>query len=118
MWGRSQIELWRVPDIEYTLHVRYSSWPTIIDDSMDGSNLDLDNVDDLMIHLAASYVALSLGNMEKSNEMFSIYRSLVKDAIGEDDEDYERAIGGMQESISLSRGYDNPFVKSMGDEPA
>jgi len=114
LWGKDTMELWRVPDIVYTMHFRYSRWPNLVTDADDGNNLDLENIDDLIIHLTGSYAALSLGHMEKSNELFSIYRTLAREAIGEDDEDFERSLTGMGDSLSSSSlGYDDPFVRSV-----
>jgi hypothetical protein len=115
IWGKDQMELWRVPDAIYPLHFRYSRWPTVITDADDGLYLDLENVDDLVIHLTASYIFLSLGNVEKSNEYFKIYAALAKEAIMEDEEEFDsKMLSHDQERFGrLSRGYDDPFVNTI-----
>lgn len=111
MWGKDQIELWKVPDIEYTIHVRYSRWPTIITDD-GGDFLDLENVDDLLIHLSASYLYMGFGNVEKSNEYFKIYAALAKEAIGEEEEDFDtNLLSHDQARFNRTRGFDDPFVR-------
>lgn len=113
MWGKDEMELWRVPDIVYVMHFRYSRWPNVATDADNGNTIDLENVDDLIIHLSASYLALSFGNVEKSNDLYSIYRALAREAIGEDDEDFDLHMSAVRPTIGTSRGYDDPFVRSM-----
>jgi hypothetical protein len=115
LWGKDQLELWKVPDAVYPLHFRYSRWPTLVTDATQDDELDLEDLDDAIIHLSLSYCWLSLGNLEKSNSFFSIYRSLVKDAIDVETEDYDLTQMSHDVSrISASRGYDDPFVRSTG----
>src|SRR5687768_2599191 len=56
LWKKNEIELWRVPDAVYTMHFRYLIWPATV--GADGTTLTLENVDDLLINLACSYLAL------------------------------------------------------------
>jgi len=114
MWGKDQIELWRIPQETYSLQLRSSLWPQLVDDTFDGSYLDLENVDDLIIHLSASYLFMSLGNVDKANEFFKIYAALAKEAIDEDEEDFDTHMAAHSAQVSgLSRGYDDPFVRSV-----
>lgn len=116
MWGKDQMELWKVPDIVYTMHFRFSRWPTLVDDTNQGSPIDLENVDDLIIHLSLSYLFLSFGNIEKANEYFRIYAALAKEALDEDEEDFDiRMLSHDQARLggTLTRGYNDPFVRSI-----
>lgn len=115
LWGKDQLELWRVPDAVYTMHFRYSRWPTTVTNDLDGSNLDLENVDDLVIHLAASYLFMSFGNLDKSNEYYRIYAALAKEALGENIEDADTIQAAFPETMRVTPGIADPFVRSMGD---
>jgi hypothetical protein len=124
-WGPYKMELWKVPDRVYTMYFRYSRWPVVVTSDTPQENLlDLLNVDDLIIHLATSdliihlatsYLYLSFGNLEKSNQYFAIYSALAKEAIDEDEEDFDSNL--MSHDINRlganTRGFDDPFVRSI-----
>jgi hypothetical protein len=114
LWGKDEMELWKVPDIVYTMHFRYSRWPTVVTAAMTTDNLDLENVDDLIIHLAASYITMSHGNVERSQALFAIYSSLAKDALLEDAQDFDTAMRAHSYGLGAagSLGYNDPFVES------
>lgn len=113
LWGKDQIELWRVPDIQYTAWVRYSRWPSAV--GADGTFMDLENMDELIIHLCASYLALSVGHTKRSNELYRVYAQLAKDALDEEVEDFDThmALEGQGSDLTTTRGYDDPFVRSI-----
>jgi hypothetical protein len=115
LWGKDQMELWRVPDIVYTMHIRYSRWPVTVTDLLDGTNLDLENVDDLVIHLAASYLFMSFGNLEKSNDYYRIYAALAKEAFNVQEDEFDLVQSNAPENFRVSTGVNDPFVRSMGD---
>lgn len=112
-WKKTEIELWRVPDAAYTMHFRYTNWPAAV--GADGTFLTLENIDDLIILLACSYVALSAGHLQRSNEFYRAFANKALDALQEDVEDYDThmAIHGTEISGTINRGYDDPFVKRM-----
>lgn len=116
MWGKDQMELFPVPDIIYSMRIRFSRWPIVVTDANDGDFLDLENVDDLIIHLSLSYLFLSFGNIEKSNEYYRIYAALAREALGEDEEDFDTHLAGrvgQQGRTMPSLGYNDPFVREM-----
>lgn len=112
-WKTTEIELWRVPDAVYTMLFRYLNWPAAI--GADGTFLTLENVDDLIINLACSYLAMSAGHLQRSNEFYRAFANAAVDAFKEDIEDYDThmAIHGSEIGVSLNRGYDDPFVRNM-----
>lgn len=112
-WKKDEIELWKVPDAVYTMHFRYLNWPAAI--GADGTFLTLENVDDLIISLSCSYVALSAGHLQRSNEFYRAFANGARDAFREDIEDYDThmAVHGTEVTGSISRGYDDPFQRSM-----
>jgi hypothetical protein len=115
-WGPERMELWKVPDLAYTMYFRYSRWPEVLTEAtVQTGHLDLDNIDDLIIHLAVSYIYLGFGNIEKSNQYFAIYGALAKEAIGEDDEDFDSMLMSHAQSRwgANTRGFDDPFVRSI-----
>lgn len=114
----NQFELWKVPDAVYTIKIRVSRWPKSVATTGEGSVIDLQNVDDLVINLATSYLYHSLGREDKGKAFFGIYRGLAKEALIEDVTDYDESMSG----INLSgggfgtRGYDDPFIHSTGGD--
>lgn len=115
-WGKDQIELWKVPDAVYSLYFRYSRWPTILAANAAAEFLDLENVDDLIIHLTLSYINMSLGNMEKAAEYYKIYAALAKEALNEDEDTFDMDMMAHDQSrLSRSLGYNDPFVRSTSE---
>lgn len=113
VWENNQFELWRIPDAAYDIKIRLSRWPYSVETSGEGNPIDLENVDDLIINLSLSYAFWSLGRTDKAKDFFGIYRGLAKDALIEDTTDLDQAMAGhSMDSISASRGYDDPFVRS------
>ncbi len=112
-WKRDEIELWRVPDAVYTMHFRYFNWPAAI--GAGGTFLTLENVDDLLINLACSYLALSVGHLSRSNDFYRAFANGAAEALKEDIEDYDThmAVYGQEIGVSINRGYDDPFLRSM-----
>jgi len=119
VWENNKFELWHVPDIVYTLQIRLSRWPKKVSVTGEGNPIDLENVDDLIIHLALSYAYWSLGRTDRAKDFFGIYRGLAKDALIEDDTDLDEAMAGVKVPVDTfqgSRGYDDPFVRTIVGE--
>lgn len=117
VWENNKFELWKVPDIVYTFKIRLSRWPKKVSVTGEGNPIDLENVDDLIIHLALSYAYWSLGRTDRAKDFFGIYRGLAKDALIEDDTDIDEVMAGVKvpsDAFQGSKGYDDPFVRSMG----
>ncbi len=114
MWERTKIEVWRVPDVAYTMHLRYSKWPTRISILSDSTALDFDRMDDIVIQLATSLAQHSIGRREKAKEAFGIYSGMLREATQQEDTDFDLAMAGEGENaISASAGYNDPFVRSI-----
>ena len=113
VWKRDEIELWRVPDIAYDMHFRYTIWPAVV--GADGTTLTLENVDELIILLSCSYLALSLGHLSRSNEFYRAFANKAADAFLEDVDDYDThmAVHGNEVSNVGTLGYNDPFQRSM-----
>lgn len=75
------IELWPVPDAEYTIDIRLTVWPT--DLSLDADTSILNNKDDAIIMLANSWVSGAIGRMEDAARFWRIYTNLLNDAVDE-----------------------------------
>lgn len=113
IWKKDEIELWPVPDAVYVMHFRYTIWPAVV--GADGSTLTLENIDDLLINLACSYLALSVGHTARSNEFYRAFANSARDALTEDVEDYDTHLAtyGSEVSGALSLGYNDPFQRYM-----
>lgn len=113
VYANNEFELWRVPDAVYAISIRVSRWPKSVATTGEGNVIDLENVDDLVINLATSYLYHSLGRSDKGKDFFGIYRGLAKEALIEDVTDYDESMAGISPGNILgSRGYDDPFVHS------
>ena len=114
MWEGNKIEVWKVPDSAYDLHLRYSKWPTRISTLNDSGTLDFNRMDDIVIVLATSLMLHSLGRREKAKEAFGVYSGMLREAIGEEDSDFDLAMAGEgEDAISASTGVNDPFVRSI-----
>ncbi len=81
------VSLWRVPDQSYTLRRLYSVWPTEIelnaakDAPSDTSAVSLlDHKDELIMVYAVVWCYLTLGNREKANYYFVIFKDMLGQA--------------------------------------
>lgn len=116
VFTNNEFELWKVPDIVYKINIRVSRWPKQVAITGEGNAIDLENVDDLVITLAVSYLYHSLGRSDKGKEFFGIYRGLAKEALLEDSTDYDESMAGISPGdsfASTTRGYDDPFIKAI-----
>lgn len=113
IWKKDEIEVWPVPDAVYTMHFRYTIWPAAV--GADGTTLTLENVDDLIILLGCSYIALSLGHLQRSNDFYRAFANKAADALQEDIEDYDTfmSVHGNELRGALSLGYNDPFQRTM-----
>lgn len=116
VFKNNEFELWKVPNIVYKIKIRVTRWPQSVKITGEGNKLDLENIDDLIINLSLSYIYHSLGRTDKGRDFFAIYRGLAKEALIEDLTDFDEAMAGIKpgDNFSIGRGFDNPFVKSMG----
>ena len=113
VYENNKFELWKVPDIVYKILIRVSRWPKSVVTTGEGNIADLENVDDLIINLATSYLYHSLGREDKGKTFYGIYRGLAKEALMEDATDYDESMAGVSTQGGFqSRGYDDPFVYS------
>ena len=117
VYKNNEFELWRVPDAVYSISIRVSRWPKSVTVTGEGNVIDLENVDDLVINLATSYLYHSLGRSDKGKDFFGIYRGLAKEALIEDSTDYDESMSGISpDNILTTRGYDDPFIHSIAGD--
>jgi hypothetical protein len=81
------ITLWRVPDATYTIRRLYSIWPTeiVLNTAKDAPSTTtatslLDHKDELIITYAVVWCYLALGNREKANYFFVVYKNMLEEA--------------------------------------
>lgn len=113
---RNVMELWPVPDAAYNLIARGIMWPTAFVPATPGAVSTLDEKDDMLIVLAASWLLRSVGDIEKSNDWFVMYKRMLTDAINEEGEkpDVDYPIGLKDGVDVISGNYPaDPFVRSV-----
>ena len=111
---KGQLELWKIPDAVYSVKMRRTFWPTAFTSSSDVAS-DLDEKDDAIIMLAASWGHLSLRNTEDGTKYWRIYTRLINEAIGEDVERPDVDLfGAAGPSVGAPTDYwKDPFVHSV-----
>lgn len=109
-WG-SVIEMFPVIEQDYKIDVRFSKWPAVL--SADGDFSDFDQKDDAIITLSASWMFMTLKKKEDANFLWTVYRNMMKDILGEDREskDIKYGLTGLVDA-PIGNGYDEPFVRS------
>jgi hypothetical protein len=112
IYNKSIMELWRVPDAVYTLSIRLSLYPEFPTD--DSQTFVFDNAEDLIIFLSASYLALTAGNVARSNELYKSFASAAVQVFKEEVEDFDThmAVHGTEIQGSVSNPWSDPFVSS------
>jgi len=112
-WG-GRFELYKIPDAAYDLKLRYIKWPTDFATSTDVVS-DLSQKDDAIIMLTVSWGMLSLRNNQDANYYWSIYRSMINEAAGEEVEgpDVDRTPDTNRPTTGAGEYYKNPFIDSM-----
>jgi hypothetical protein len=91
IWKRTtlQFEFWKIPDQSYNYEIRSAKWPTDFATASPNATSDLDNKDDMIIALAASWGFLTFREMDEADKWWKIYRNMANDALGQDIEEYE-----------------------------
>lgn len=111
---KSRAELVPMPNKAYDYELRYSFWPTAFTSTSDVVS-DLDNKDDLIILLSVSWIHLSIGNEDKANKYFAIFKNEANNAIGEQKlrPDLTIAAFSKDSEFSSSQPWANPFIKDL-----
>ncbi len=108
LWN-DKLELFPIPDQEYGAYLRLYLKPQPLVNAGDVS--DLDEKDDLIIFLTTSYLFGRLGEYDRANQFFSIYKDEFNNAMS-DDQDYSdldikpRHIG---KSVGMVDYWKDPF---------
>lgn len=113
IYWSGKFEFYPVPDAAYTLHLRYIKWPTALTTGSDVAS-DLDQKDDALINLAASWGFASLRNAKDANHFWNIYKNIINEAAGEDVEgpDIDR-VPDTNDGTPHGQYYLNPWVQDM-----
>lgn len=110
---QEKLELFRIPDQEYSAPYRANLWPTPL--STLGTASDLDNKDDILITLAASMLHTALGQEDRGAKLWGIYRNMAEQAYGDDliQPDAEIVNKDVNEGfLSTGEAWLDPFVRS------
>lgn len=112
LWTPSTAELWPVPNRNWTVERRLTTWPATFAD--DNAKSQLNNKDDLIIALVTHSFFQSLGQREDAQQWFIIYRDMLRDSIVEDQRAPDRSFvpRGIREGvIENTKPWADPFVK-------
>lgn len=111
---KERFELWRIPDQTYNYTIRLSFWPTAFTSSVLSAKSDFREKDDLLIFLTVSWEYAKLGEYEKANRFFAMFRTELETATGEDatrpDRDIKPPAGAAQPDITSDQYWLNPFI--------
>lgn len=92
IWKRSGnfvFELWQIPDTSYNYEIRSAKWPTNFVSTSPTATSDLDDKDDMIIALAASWLFLTGREMEEANRWWAVYKEMLNNAADQDIEQNE-----------------------------
>ncbi len=110
----TNIELWRVPDKAYTLHLRYLKWPAAFSDSNGSAKSTLENKDDLIIYYTNAYLFKSLGKQDMADKWMAEYERALRKAKHEDTDQPDSALRPMRENkLGPTDYWLDPFVRSV-----
>jgi len=106
-----QFELFRIPDQAYQFIFRAYVKPDVL--SVEGTASNLDNKDDLLIFLTTSYMYGRIGEFERSNHFFAIYKDEFNAALVDDVDQSDMDIKPPQQITDLTFGeyWRDPFVR-------
>lgn len=76
------LEIWPLPDQQYTGVIRYRAWPTALADGSDLSNFK--EKDDILVWLAVSWLFHSLGEYDQAKMFFGMADTHMTSAVRED----------------------------------
>ena len=109
---QDQIEFYPIPDKQYTWRLRCTVWPA--DLSADTDKSDLDEKDDLIIALAASWIYLTLGDNDRAAYWYRVARSLFQEGMSEEGAqvDLEIKAGDPVGAVTAAQYWSDPFVRS------
>lgn len=111
---KDNLELFPLPDEEYTSLMRLTLWPVWL--TQDANTSEFLNKDDIIIHFATSYMYHSLGEYERATRFFGIAASNAKTASREDATRPDEEIKPSFEFRSAQlRGdpWTDPFIRSL-----
>lgn len=111
IWN-DKFELWPLPDKAYSSLIRLTKWPVSLSADTDVS--DYVHKDDILIHLATSYLYHSLGEYERAARFFNMASSNIRTAVTEDAEDPDKQIMPAFNDVSeqiVGEYWNDPFIK-------
>lgn len=105
-WQGKQLLLYKVPEQEYTLRLKYKKIPTPLVEEKDRS--DFENKEDLIISLALIYCYKSIGNTDRLKVEKGFYDDALDQAKSEEKRKFDQSIGS-QSNIAFGQYWADPF---------
>ena len=113
IWA-DRIELWPVPDQQYSGIIRFSKWPTVFSDSDTTPTSDFRQKDDILLYMGVSYIYHSLGEYDRAKQFYGFAKTNYDEAVFEDSEKPDLDIAPASEFPSFSNEYwKDPWVRSV-----
>ena len=109
-----RFELFPIPDQQYSFIFRAYVRPDLLNG--DTSKSDLDDKDDLIIFLTTAYLYARLGEFDRANYFFGIYKDELGASIMDDLDKPDRDIKARHansDGIGFQEYWNDPFVKSV-----
>lgn len=107
LWN-NQAEIWPMPNVTYSIRVRWTKWPTDLTGSATSEFLQKD---DILIELAVIYLLNSLGKEEDAAKHVSVLNTLLSEAIGIDDTKPDLDIEPSNNGAFVNEPWNNPFIR-------
>lgn len=111
-WG-SNVEMYRIPDAVYTLHIRYPQWPTVF--STGSQTSDYENKDQLIITGGILETYLALEEYKDAEVWYARFIGQLRDAVhAEGDVDWEPQAEPFESVVGYRSG--SPWLDPYGGE--
>lgn len=111
---RNTIEVWRIPEKEYPVQLRYVAWATAFTSDSDVAS-DFEYKDDILIAMATAWALNTLGEHDKASRWYNSANYNIRKAIAEevarDTDSSVRNPSNIQAGVG--QYWANPFIKSV-----
>jgi hypothetical protein len=111
---RNTIEIWRIPEKQYPVQLRYVAWATAFSSNSDVAS-DFDHKDDILIAMATAWAFNTLGEHDKASRWYNTANYNIRKAMEEEIAKDTDSTVKHPDNIGIGHGkyWANPFIKGV-----